>query len=125
VLHSDTADQPARLDTYGSRSLAVGAWPSTWPATGHRQGPQIAAHQLEAPRRTSSSRRHFTCRARPDRRLPLAAIAFERFTAHNLPDGMEPNLEATVTYDPPNFSWPFGTHICVVEVDTETGASTC
>ena len=35
---------------------------------------------------------------------------------------MEPNLEAQVTYDPPNFSWPFGTHICVVEVDEETGA---
>ena len=54
--------------------------------------------------------------------MPLAAIAFEAFTAHNLPDGLEPNLEAQVTYDPPNFSWPFGTHICVVEVDTETGA---
>ena len=53
--------------------------------------------------------------------MPLAAIAFEAFTAHNLPDGMEPNLEAHTTYDPPNFSWPFGTHICVVEVDTETG----
>ena len=58
----------------------------------------------------------------PETALPLAAIAFEAFTAHNLPDGMEPNLEATVTYDPPNFSWPFGTHMCVVEVDTETGA---
>ena len=54
--------------------------------------------------------------------MPLAAIAFEAFTAHNLPDGLEPNLEAQVTYDPPNFSWPFGTHICVVEVDTETGS---
>ncbi len=53
--------------------------------------------------------------------MPLAAVAFEAFTAHNLPDGLEPNLEAHVTYDPPNFSWPFGTHICVVEVDTETG----
>ncbi|MEZ5248785.1 MAG: molybdopterin cofactor-binding domain-containing protein [Ilumatobacteraceae bacterium] len=53
--------------------------------------------------------------------MPLAAIALEAFTAHNLPDGLEPNLEAQVTYDPPNFSWPFGTHICVVEVDTETG----
>ena len=40
---------------------------------------------------------------------------------HNLPDDVEPNLEAHVTYDPPNFSWPFGTHMCVVEVDTETG----
>jgi carbon-monoxide dehydrogenase large subunit len=54
--------------------------------------------------------------------MPLAAVAFEAFTAHDLPDGMEPNLEAQVTYDPPNFSWPFGTHICVVEVDEETGA---
>ncbi len=58
----------------------------------------------------------------PGKAMPLAAIAFEAFTAHNLPDGMEPNLEAHTTYDPPNFSWPFGTHICVVEVDTETGA---
>ena len=58
----------------------------------------------------------------PDKTMPLAAIAFEAFTAHNLPDGMEPNLEAHVTYDPPNFSWPFGTHMCAVEVDTETGA---
>ena len=51
----------------------------------------------------------------------MAAIAFEAFTAHDLPDGLEPNLEAQVTYDPPNFSWPFGTHMCAVEIDTETG----
>ena len=53
--------------------------------------------------------------------MPLAAIAFEAFTAHNLPDGMEPNLEAQTTWDPPNFTFPFGTHVCVVEVDEETG----
>ena len=58
----------------------------------------------------------------PDQEMPLAAIAFEAFTAHNLPDGLEPNLEAQVTYDPPNFSWPFGTHMCLVEVDVETGS---
>ena len=57
----------------------------------------------------------------PDKEMPLAAIAFEAFTAHDLPDGLEPNLEAQVTYDPPNFSWPFGTHMCLVEVDVETG----
>jgi carbon-monoxide dehydrogenase large subunit len=54
--------------------------------------------------------------------VPIGAIAFAAFTAHNLPDGLEPNLEAQYTYDPPNFSWPFGTHMCAVEVDTETGA---
>jgi carbon-monoxide dehydrogenase large subunit len=64
----------------------------------------------------------FTVAGSPDKAMALAAIAFEAFTAHNLPDGMEPNLEAHVTYDPPNFSWPFGTHMCAVEVDTETGA---
>src|SRR5207244_6523935 len=43
-------------------------------------------------------------------------------TAHDLPDGLEPGLEASFVYDPPNFSWPGGTHVAVVEVDTETGA---
>jgi carbon-monoxide dehydrogenase large subunit len=49
-------------------------------------------------------------------------VAFAAFTAHNLPDGVEPNLEAQATYDPPNFTFPFGTHIAVVEVDEVTGA---
>ena len=40
---------------------------------------------------------------------------------HGLPEGFEPNLEATAVFDPPNFTWPGGTHVCVVEVDTETG----
>ena len=53
--------------------------------------------------------------------MPIQAIAFEAFTAHNLPDDCEPNLSETVTFDPPNFTFPFGTHIAVVEVDEETG----
>jgi carbon-monoxide dehydrogenase large subunit len=83
---------------------------------------KIAAHQLEcAEEDLESSGGSFRVHGSPDREAPLAAIAFAAFTAHNLPDGMEPNLEATVSYDPPNFSWPFGTHMCVVEVDGETG----
>jgi carbon-monoxide dehydrogenase large subunit len=53
--------------------------------------------------------------------MPLKACAFEAWHAHNLPDGMEPGLEASHQYDPPNFSWPSGCHIAVVEVDTEIG----
>jgi carbon-monoxide dehydrogenase large subunit len=53
--------------------------------------------------------------------MALKACAFEAWHAHNLPDGMEPGLEASHQYDPPNFSWPSGCHIAVVEVDTETG----
>ena len=84
---------------------------------------RIAAHQLEcAAEDLEFANGTFSVKGSPDRALPLAAIAFAAFTAHNLPDGVEPNLEAQVSYDPPNFSWPFGTHMCVVEVDTETGA---
>src|SRR5918996_1677795 len=57
----------------------------------------------------------------PTKAMTLQAIAFEAFSAHNLPDGMEPNLIGQVTYDPPNFVFPFGTHVAVVEVDEETG----
>ena len=53
--------------------------------------------------------------------MTIQAAAFAAHSAHNLPDGMEPGLEATAVYDPPNFSWPAGAHAAVVEVDTETG----
>ena len=124
VLHSDTAISPIGLDTYGSRSLAVGGVAIDMACDRIiDKARQIAAHHLEAAHEDLEfAQGGFNVRGTPEKALPLAAIAFEAFTAHNLPDGMEPNLEATVHYDPPNFSWPFGTHICVVEVDTETGA---
>jgi carbon-monoxide dehydrogenase large subunit len=53
--------------------------------------------------------------------MTVAEAGFQAWTAHNLPDGMEPMLEETAVYDPPNFSWPGGCHVAVVEVDTETG----
>jgi carbon-monoxide dehydrogenase large subunit len=63
----------------------------------------------------------FRVRGTPTKSMPIQAIAFEAFKAHNLPDDIEPNLAETVTYDPPNFTFPFGTHVAVVEVDEETG----
>jgi len=124
VLHSDTAISPLGLDTYGSRSLPVGGVAVAMACDKViDKAKLIAAHQLEASAEDLEfSGGSFTVAGSPDKTLPLAAIAFEAFTAHDLPDGMEPNLEAHVTYDPPNFSWPFGTHMCVVEVDTETGS---
>jgi aerobic carbon-monoxide dehydrogenase large subunit len=124
VLHSDTAIAPLGMDTYGSRSLPVGGVAIAMACDKViAKAKQIAAHQLEAnPDDLEYAGGSFTVKGSPASTMALAAIAFEAFTAHNLPDGLEPNLEAQVTYDPPNFSWPFGTHICVVEVDTETGA---
>src|SRR4029077_15310988 len=57
----------------------------------------------------------------PEESLTLKEVAFAAWTAHSLPEGVEPGLEATYVYDPPNFSWPGGAHVAVVEVDTETG----
>ncbi len=55
--------------------------------------------------------------------LGLAGLALAVFAAHDLPDGMEPSLDADATFDPVNFSFPHGTHLCAMEIDTETGAS--
>ncbi len=123
VLHSDTAVSPFGLDTYGSRSLAVGGT-AIWHATDRviDKARRIAAHQMEADEHDLELvDGTFRVKGTPSREMALAAVAFEAFTAHNLPDGMEPNLEAQVTWDPPNFTFPFGTHVAVVEVDTETG----
>ena len=123
VLHSDTAIAPLGLDTYGSRSLPVGGVAIAMACDKViDKAKQIAAHQLEASADDLEfSGGVFRVAGSPEKEVPLAAIAFAAFTAHDLPDGLEPNLEASTTYDPPNFSWPFGTHMCAVEVDTETG----
>ena len=59
-----------------------------------------------------------------DQGMAIGEIATAVFAAHNLPDGMEPSLDSDATYDPVNFSFPHGTHLCAMEVDTETGALT-
>ncbi len=123
VLHSDTAIAPLGLDTYGSRSLAVGGVAIAGACDKVIDKARlIAAHQLEcAGEDLEFAQGTFSVKGSPDKAVPIAAIAFAAFTAHNLPDGVEPNLEAQYTHDPKNFSWPFGTHICIVEIDTETG----
>jgi carbon-monoxide dehydrogenase large subunit len=123
VLHSDTAVSPHGMDTYGSRSLSVGGT-AVFLAAGRvlDKARTIAAHQLEvAEEDLELAGGTFVVKGSPERSMALGTIAFEAFTAHNLPDGLEPTLEAGVTWDPPNFTFPFGTHVAVVEVDQETG----
>ena len=123
VLHSDTAIAPLGLDTYGSRSLPVGGVAVAGACDKViDKAKLIAAHQLECSADDLEfAGGIFSVKGSPDRAVPIAALAFAAFTAHNLPDGLEPNLEAQYTYDPPNFSWPFGTHMAIVEIDVETG----
>jgi carbon-monoxide dehydrogenase large subunit len=120
VLHGDTAVVPLGMDTYGSRSLAVGGVALYYAAEKIiEKAKQIAAHLMEV------DEARIDCVGGvlhgPGSSLTIKEIAFAAWTAHNLPAGMEPGLEATYVYDPPNFSWPAGAHVAVVEVDTETG----
>ena len=123
VLHSDTSISPLGLDTYGSRSLAVGGVAVSMACDKVIDKARlIAAHQLEAnPDDLEFESGKFTVKGSPDKGLLIQEIAFGAFTAHNLPDGMEPNLNEQVVFDPPNFAFPFGTHVAVVEVDESTG----
>jgi carbon-monoxide dehydrogenase large subunit len=123
VLHGDTAVSQQGMDTYGSRSLSVGGV-----ALYHAsqkildKARRIVAHQLEVSENDLEfADGTFTVKGSPDRTMAIQAVAFAAHAAHNLPDGMEPGLEETAVFDPPNFSWPGGAHAAVVEVDTETG----
>jgi len=123
VIHGDTAASQLGMDTYGSRSLSVGGI-ALWHASEKviAKARQIVAHQLEVSEDDLEFESGtFTVKGSPDRNMTIQAAAFAAHVAHNLPDGMEPGLEETAVYDPPNFSWPAGAHAAVVEVDTETG----
>ncbi|MGI8973823.1 MAG: xanthine dehydrogenase family protein molybdopterin-binding subunit [Gaiella sp.] len=123
ILHGDTSISSIGMDTYGSRSLAVGGV-ALWHAGDKivEKARQVVAHQFEvAPDDLEFADGTFTVKGSPDKETTLKTVAFQAWSAHDLPEGMEPSLEATAVYDPPNFSWPGGAHAAVVEVDTETG----
>ncbi|HST26016.1 MAG TPA: molybdopterin cofactor-binding domain-containing protein [Gaiellaceae bacterium] len=122
-LSGDTAVVPTGMDTYGSRSLPVGGV-ALYHASEKivEKARQIAAHQLEvAAEDLEYEAGRFSVKGSPDKGMHVKEAAFAAWAAHNLPDGMEPGLEANFVYDPPNFSWPAGCHVAVVEVDVETG----
>ncbi|QZY28680.1 xanthine dehydrogenase family protein molybdopterin-binding subunit [Nocardioides coralli] len=122
VLHGDTQISTKGYDTYGSRSLVVGGEALVRAADKViEKAKPIAAHLLEASAddiEFESGR--FSVRG-TDQGMGLAEIATAVFAAHNLPDGIEPNLDSEATFDPVSFSYPHGTHLCAMEVDTETG----
>ena len=124
VVHGDTRTAPLGLDTYGSRSLAVGG------IAIHQACEKIvekaralAAHQLECdPSDLEFFSGTFTVRGSPESSKTIQELAFASFVAHDLPDGANPILTADAVLDPETFSFPHGTHLAHVEVDTETGA---
>jgi carbon-monoxide dehydrogenase large subunit len=122
VLHGDTHTSPKGLDTYGSRSLAVGGIALVKAAEKVvSKAKKVAAHLLEASEDDLEfANGTFTVRG-TDKGKAIQEIAFAVFLAHDYPDDVEPSLDADAVYDPENFSFPHGTHLAAVEVDTETG----
>jgi aerobic carbon-monoxide dehydrogenase large subunit len=123
VLHGDTAISPKGMDTYGSRSLAVGGIALVGACEKViAKAKVIAAGLLEVSADDLEwTPGRWSVRGDPDKGTTIGEIALATFAAHNLPDGVEPSLDSDDTYDPNNFSFPHGTHLCAVEVDTETG----
>jgi aerobic carbon-monoxide dehydrogenase large subunit len=126
VLHGDTQVSPKGMDTYGSRSLTVGGIAVNSACEKViTKAKRISAHLLEASEddiEFSHGRLHV--RGDPESGQTIQEIALAAFTAHALPDGVEPSLDSDATFDPENFSYPHGTHLCATEVDTETGMVT-
>ncbi|MFF4773099.1 xanthine dehydrogenase family protein molybdopterin-binding subunit [Microtetraspora fusca] len=124
VLHGDTSSSHKGMDTYGSRSLVVGGVAVVQACEKVKEkAKQVAAHLMEAsPDDIEFTRGEFRVRGTGTSRT-IQEIALATFAAHDLPDGFEPRLDADATFDPDNFSFPHGTHLCAVEVDTETGAT--
>jgi carbon-monoxide dehydrogenase large subunit len=130
IIHGDTQSSVKGMDSYGSRSLVVGGIAVVHAADKVvAKARRIAAHQLEANEDDLEfAGGSFNVKGMPSgsagSSMSMGEIAFATFTAHNLPDGMEPSLDSDATFDPENFSFPHGTHLCAIDVDTETGRST-
>ena len=122
VLHGDTQIAPRGLDTYGSRSLVVGGEAVVRAADKVvAKAKLVAAHLLEASvDDLEFSGGRFTVKG-TDKGIGITEVAAAQFTSHNLAEGMESGIDADATFDPESFSFPHGTHLCAVEVDTETG----
>jgi aerobic carbon-monoxide dehydrogenase large subunit len=123
VVHGDTKAVPQGMDTYGSRSLVVGGVAVHQAAQKVvAKARKVAAHLLEANEADLEfSGGTFSVKGSPEATKTIQEVAFETFSSHDMPDGMEPTINAEHLVDPDNFSYPHGTHLCAGEVDTETG----
>jgi carbon-monoxide dehydrogenase large subunit len=125
VVHGDTAKIPFGMGTYGSRSLAVGG--SAMVKAMDKiitKGKKIAAHLLEASVEDIEFKDGKFSVAGTDRAKTFGEIALTAYVPHNYPiEEIEPGLDETAFYDPANFTYPGGCHICEVEIDPDTGVT--
>ncbi len=126
VEHSDTQGTPFGYGTYGSRSTAVGGialYNSVQQIK--EKAMKLGAYMLEAAEEDvvyDAAEGKVHVKGSPEQAKTIQEIALQAAVAYDLPAGMEAFLDYTSYYDPPNCTYPFGTHVCMVEVDVETGA---
>ena len=123
VHQGDTDIVPMGIGTFGSRSLIVGGTAVQMAARNVlAKAKRIAAHLMEAsPEDVVFDEGRFTVAGAPERALGIKEVARAAFLAQDLPPGEEPGLQDSVVLDPADWTYPFGAHVAVVEVDTETG----
>ena len=122
VVHGDTGEIPFGMGTYGSRSAAVGG--SAIQVAMDKiiaKGRKIAAHKLEAAETDLEYASGTYSVAGTDKSMTMAEVAFTAYVPHDYPEGVEPGLDENGFYDPANFTFPAGTHVCEVEIDPDTG----
>ena len=122
IVHGDTDSVAFGMGTYGSRSLAVGG---TAIMKGIdkvlEKGAKIAAHKLEASEEDLEYANGQWSVKGSDKSIAFGDVALTAYVPHDYPEGLEPGIDFTNFYDPVNFTYPFGAHIAVVEVDKDTG----
>ena len=123
VQHSDTQGTPFGYGSYGSRTSSVGSTAAIKAADKIRdKARRYAAHMLEAsPDDIEVIGAEYRVKGSPEKKKTLQEIAFALDLGFSMPAGMEPYLDETAYYDTPNCTFPFGTHIAIVEIDEETG----
>ncbi|SHL35214.1 xanthine dehydrogenase family protein molybdopterin-binding subunit [Roseibium suaedae] len=122
IVHGDTDKVQFGMGTYGSRSGAVGMSAIVKALDKvEAKAKKIAAHLMEASEGDIQIEGGELKVAGTDKKLTFTEVALAAYTAHNLPEGMEPGLKEGAFYDPTNFTFPAGTYACEVEVDPETG----
>jgi aerobic carbon-monoxide dehydrogenase large subunit len=123
IFHGDTDNTPMGWGTYGSRTTAVGGAALAVATRKIKEKAKLlASHLLEAAVEDMDyADGRFFVKGSPDRFKTIQDISLMANVAWNLPQGMEAGLEASSFYDPPNFTFPFGAHVAVVEVERDTG----
>ncbi len=126
IVHGDTNKIPFGMGTYGSRSLAVGGSALVKAMDKvERKAKKIAAHMLEAAETDIEVKEGRFTVAGTDKSLGIGDIALQAYVPHNFPlDELEPGLDEQAFYDPKNFTYPNGCHVCEVEIDPDTGVTT-